>query len=569
MRVLISIALAGCQAEEIMEQPLSLRSTDVSISSGFADFTQGHWTRGRACAPLDVDSDGLLDLYVASPGDGGWILQNKTPDSGQLTFEAGQVLSLGDVPWSAAAVDYDADGDTDLFVGHGGNEQPELDTLWVNEDGTLVPISTPPVSGPYDLFDEPIPQATAGVAWTDFNLDGHLDIWASTNILDESEVLSLNPEQPHGRDRLLLGDGTGGYIDEGFEAGLDKRTATFNSTVFDMDNDGDSDIFLNVLVGKNRLYRNELVETGTLHFTDVTEAYSLGEPTLENPRSHAFSSAPADFNGDGFLDLIVWHRGPTGPMHTRTGHVIWLNLSGEGFVEVSDYTGINERWDECEAQSLGVMGSQVADLNLDGLPDVFIGNGAPPSGCHNQLWLSNGIALQHVPGVGVLRIPKFRDASLLIDFAPEGVDDVPFPYRTHGTCIADYDRDGLPELAFVNGGPGWAEDTVREPNRLFDFNFIEPRQSVSLTLRGDGDHVNVDAVGSRVRLLVRNNERQETWSVHGHVLAGQGFASMNALELLLGIGDADEIVSGQVWWPDGVRDDLPTLTPGQTTEITR
>ena len=86
---------------------------------------------------------------------------------------------------------------------------------------------------------------------------------------------------------------------------------------------------------------------------------------------------------------------------------------------------------------------------------------------------------------------------------------------------------------------------------------------------GDGVDVNRSAIGSRVRLLVRNVARDESWPVHGTVLAGQGFASMNALELVLGIGDADEVVSGEVVWPDGRVDTLPSLQPGDALEVLR
>ena len=94
MRPIVLTIVTACTTGSVSSPTLPFTATDVSLSSGFADDTQGHWARGRGCAPIDVDSDGSLDLYIASPGDGGWILTNETTGPGALKFGAGQVLTL-------------------------------------------------------------------------------------------------------------------------------------------------------------------------------------------------------------------------------------------------------------------------------------------------------------------------------------------------------------------------------------------------------------------------------------------------------------------------------------------
>src|SRR4051812_10502675 len=75
------------------------------------------------------------------------------------------------------------------------------------------------------------------------------------------------------------------------------------AAMFDMDNDGDLDVFLVQDQGQSRLFRNDL-SNGKLSFTDVTE--KSGIRTLGN----GMGVAAGDFNNDGCVDLYLTNRGP-------------------------------------------------------------------------------------------------------------------------------------------------------------------------------------------------------------------------------------------------------------------
>src|SRR5438874_449383 len=67
--------------------------------------------------------------------------------------------------------------------------------------------------------------------------------------------------------------------------------------LFDYDNDGDLDVFLVQSVGECKLFRNELVPTGRLQFTDVTASSGI------DFRGYGMGAATGDYNNDGFEDL--------------------------------------------------------------------------------------------------------------------------------------------------------------------------------------------------------------------------------------------------------------------------
>ena len=138
-----------------------------------------------------------------------------------------------------------------------------------------------------------------GAVFTDLNDDGYPDIYVMGSRDWDQGVMLPN--------RLFLntdvGSGNRTYVEVAGAAGADDVGAHNGVLSADYDNDGDQDLYVinwyqqddptaSQANDKNRLYRNNLVETSQLSFTDITDST---DPTpSESDDQHGVLSAPAE-----------------------------------------------------------------------------------------------------------------------------------------------------------------------------------------------------------------------------------------------------------------------------------
>jgi hypothetical protein len=531
-----------------------LTVTDLGLSSGFQDNWGNHYRRGRSLVAEDFDGDSWLDFFVGNPGDESFVFRNLGPQpDGMVRFAPAQILLHGDLAFVASGADYDNDRDVDLFIGCGGLDGECLDFLFRN-DSVPGRIRFADVSfearirGPAQA-GVPLVHSSGGGTWGDYDRDGDPDLFVSLRNFGQGAT-RLNGI-------LWKNNGNGTFSDATAETGLDRGSSEVpyrflirfrqyqNSTWIDADNDGDLDLFLNNTFGPNALWKNVLTESGEPGFVDATQDFSLPGEDLRYPY-FSFASAVADFNNDGWQDLMLFAVGrerPSSPYGSGNG--LFLNRQGEGFFNAAPVAGINVSDGEEVA-----MGCQVADLNADGIPDLAIGAGDPKAGKRNRLLLSREVRADE--------IPLFEDASALIDFEPQhGIDPAmppfpeipPYPYRGHGMAAGDADGDGRLELGSVNGGPAAAPAIGREPNRFFRFSGAGMGRTFRAHLRGNGVTDGRDAIGARAYVVIASPSGGRR--VFQTVLGGSGFSAQNERVLTFGLGNDTEVSRLAVLWPSG------------------
>jgi hypothetical protein len=268
------ILWAELTGDEFPELILRRGSTVIYRNEGGITFTNisgGAGVNGTVRDVADFDNDGNADLLTLS--------------SNQLWVEPGDGLGgfadpvlVGSTPdcWTTVCLDYDLDGDQDIYVGTYGSSSPNR--LFRNEGGS---------------FSEQA--AAAGVAWSgathgldagDYDNDGLPDLYLGAYSSPGCKLYRNN------------GDGT--FTDQAAAAGVlghqDTRTVSF----VDYDNDGWLDIFAShhdFYSYSNEMWHN----LGDGSFEETSTPLGLDGEWIGD----YFGVGWADYNDDGAPDLFA------------------------------------------------------------------------------------------------------------------------------------------------------------------------------------------------------------------------------------------------------------------------
>jgi hypothetical protein len=297
-----------------------------------------------------------------------------------------------------------------------------------------------------------IPGWKNGVNMVDVNGDGLLDIYV---------CYAGRNAGPDSKNQLFINkgvniDGIPTFKDEAAAYGLDDPAYSTQSVFFDYDRDGDLDLFLiddNVKVLSNldditiqqlkktddplassKLYRND-----NGHFKEVTKQAGLSMSTL----SYGLGGGVADINGDGWPDIYLSND---------------YAVPDRMYINNHDGTFTDQLTNKLDHISLFSMGNNIADVNNDGLQDIFTLDMLPEDNKRQKLLsggldnyesfninLRNGFFYQYVRNM--LQINNgngtFSEVGQL-----SGISNTDWSWAP---LFADYDNDGWKDLFVSNG----------------------------------------------------------------------------------------------------------------------
>ena len=368
-------------ANDAADDRAALHFTDVTEESGLAAPAYG-----MGVATGDYDDDGRIDLYLTGFGHN-QLFHNVSRD-GHLRFEDVTARAgVDDERWSTSAsfVDVDGDGLLDLFVANyvnfriathrdcrspGGRSdycgpqsyEGETDRLFRNRgDGTFEDVTAE--AGLLEAG------SGLGVVSDDFDRDGLPDLYVANDL--ERNFLWHNLGATADRPR---------FENVALEAGcavsmLGQAQASMGIAVGDVDNDGDDDLFMTHLsADTNTFYAND----GNGFFSDRSSAIGLGNPSLAGT---GFGTAFIDIDNDGWLDVFVANGAVKiieslvragDPFPLKQANQLFANRDGH-FVEISDRAGP-------ELERLEVSrGVAVGDVDNDGRSDLLLSNNDGPA----------------------------------------------------------------------------------------------------------------------------------------------------------------------------------------------
>ena len=206
----------------------------------------------------------------------------------------------------------------------------------------------------------------AGVGAGDFNNDGKIDLFFAAN---------------QGKNALYLNEGNMHFKDVTTQANIPQDGAwNTGISVVDINNDGLLDIYIcrvghfGMLQGKNQLLICKGIKDGIPYYEDEAKQYGLD--------FSGFSTQAVffDYDGDGDLDMFLLNHSVNhesryaprinflGTYDSLSGDRLYRNDGNNHFTDVTKQSKINS-----SAISYG-LGVAVADINLDGWPDLYVGN---------------------------------------------------------------------------------------------------------------------------------------------------------------------------------------------------
>ena len=235
----------------------------------------------RQVSFVDYDSDGDLDLYVALRASVNRLFRNDGGKFADVTFETGIAEPRRTV--GACWFDMDADGDLDLFT---ANQNGDRDGMFRNDDGQFSDVA---IELNIDQPRRPIADGGVGCAVTDFDVDGDLDLYVAE----------------YGDDSLFRNNGDGSFTDVADQMGVAVHDHIVTGVWGDVQHDGLPDLYT---VG----YINGKPGTQDYLFINHGNRFENRIPRviMKNDTDHGVQWA--DFDQDGDLDLALAANDPAG-----------------------------------------------------------------------------------------------------------------------------------------------------------------------------------------------------------------------------------------------------------------
>ena len=235
---------------------------------------------------------------------------------------------------------------------------------------------------------------------------------------------------------------------------LSARDMGGGAAFFDMDNDGDDDLWISGGLNRDVLYEND----GKGNFTEIGFEAGLGV-TFNTLTSGVITG---DLDNDGFKDvLLLTHRGAS--------NILLRNLGGKSFEEVTAVSGLGGLKAYSMAASMG-------DINLDGYLDIYVGHYIERDGVDRDADRDSVLGFSHDCYANSLYLNR-GDFTFEEVGATWGVDNAGC---TLATCFTDFDGDHDPDLLVANDFGQWILPNALYVNQYPAAGFIDRAEELGV-----------------------------------------------------------------------------------------
>ncbi|HUQ96039.1 MAG TPA: CRTAC1 family protein, partial [Chitinophagaceae bacterium] len=535
----------------------------LTPTAQFNMFHYMYFYNGGGIGAGDFNNDGLIDLFFSANQSGNKLYLN----TGNLKFK--EVTTTARIPqdnsWSTgvSVVDVNNDGLLDLYVCKVGNYETLKSKNQLLVCGGIGRDGVPFYADKAAEYGVDFSGFSTQAAFLDYDMDGDLDLFLLNHSVHQNGSFAergkfLGTYHPLSGDRLYRNERTH-FTDVTKESGINSSAISYGLgiAVSDLNLDGYPDLYIGndfhendyfYINQKNGTFNDELPDH-IMH----TSQFSMGVDV-------------ADVTNDGYPEIISMDMLPSDPYILKRSlgedefNIFNLKI---GYGYNYQYTRNNLQWNRRNGlfSEVGLLAGVAAtdwswaplwmDFDNDGRKDLFISNGIPKR--LNDIdyinYVSNGemqekIRDNKLAESDMALIDKFPQIKLPNRFFRNG-SDLAFqdmdtaiannkPTFSNGAVYADLDNDGDLDVVVNN---------IDDPVLVYENKTAAKGDSSFLELNLKGPEQNRNAVGAKVILFSKAGiQTYEKYPV-------RGFQSSMEVPLHIGLGGVT-IDSLFLVWPD-------------------
>ncbi|WP_299129734.1 VCBS repeat-containing protein [uncultured Winogradskyella sp.] len=506
----------------------NLKFEDITESAGVGG--DKPWSTGVVM--VDINADGLLDLYVSNAGnmEGNNHDNDLYINNGDLTFtEKASDFNLAKTGFSTHATffDYDKDGDLDAYILNNSNipvsslgyaEQRDVRAQdWENVPHIFRGVGDMLLRNEGDTFTDVSEEAGIygsligfglGVMVTDINHDSFPDLYVSNDFYE--------------RDYFYINNQDGTFTESIKDYTSHLCLSAMGVDISDINNDGLQDIFITDMLPEKEERVKAVMEFEGYNIFEIKQKKDFHQQYIQNTLQLN--------NGNGSFSEIAYYSGVEATDWSWAGLI--FDMDNDGFKDIYVTNGINHDLTDLDfvdffaneiVQKLALTGKKTA---IDSIIEKMPIKPLPNYAFQNNKDLT------------------FKNASK--DWGMEQLS------MSNGVAYGDLDNDGDLEIVVNNVN---IEAFVYKNNA----ESITKNNYVKLVLKGDTK--NPFAIGAKVRLYFNGNE------LYQELMPSRGFQSSMEYPLTIGLGEHKIIDSLRVIWPNDKTQLFKTIEANKTLNL--
>ena len=518
----------------------------INETDEFNILSEEYIFNGGGVAVSDFNNDGYPDLFFT----GNMVSNELYLNQGGLRFKKvtnqSKLNSEGFWSTGVSAVDINSDGLMDLYIAGAMNPDNRENRLYVNKgiNSNGIPVFKE-LANSYGINDK---GNSMGAAFVDFDNDGDLDLYVLNN--EQNETIPTNYRKKiidgsaPSNDKLYRNNGDGSFSDITLEAGIIFEGFGLSVTPVDINKDQWIDLYItNDYLTNDLLYINQ--KDGTFkneiqNYLSHQSKFSMGSDASDFNNDGYTDLISLDMLGESherrkttisksfFFQNVLNKKWGYQDQHMRN-MLFKNNGSNLPFSEIGQFSGIYQTdWS---------WSPLFADFDNDGNKDLFITNGFPRDitdmdfanyrlnfGAYTPLkTLLDSIPIVKIPNYAYRNKGDltFEDVSMTWGLG--------IPSFSNGAIFSDLDLDG--DLDYV-------VNNINDKAFLFENKLSEKEKSPNyIQIELKGSKLNPNALGSKVVLKFKDGSIQ-----YQEQQLSRGYMSSNDPILYFGLGDEKKLM---------------------------